>query len=65
MNSQKMVVEWQRKIVACCEAKLERRLSAAELQASKQFSGFQALDMIEDTVNNVEPNEIASYLASI
>jgi hypothetical protein len=65
MDNQKLVAEWQMKIVACCEAKLERQLSAKELQSIKRFSGFQALVMIEDTVTRARPDEVERYLGSI
>jgi hypothetical protein len=65
MDNQKLVAEWQTKIVACCEAKLERQLSAKELQSIKRFSGFQALEMIEDTVTHARPDEVERYLGSI
>lgn len=65
MDNQKLVAEWQTKIIACCEAKLERQLSATELQCIKRFSGFQALEMIEDTVTQVRLDEVERYLRSI
>jgi len=65
MDNQKLVAEWQAKIVACCEAKLGRQLSSIELQSIKRYGGFQALEMIEETVNHAQPNEVERYLGSI
>jgi hypothetical protein len=65
MENQTLVADWQKKIVACCEAKLERQLSAIELQSIKRFNGFQALEMIEDTVTQARPDEVERYLGSI
>jgi len=65
MDNQKLVAEWQTKIVTCCEVKLGRQLSSAELGSIKRFGGFQALELIEDTINHAQPNEVERYLASI
>jgi hypothetical protein len=65
MDNQELVAEWQAKIVGCCEAKLGRQLSSTELQFIRWFSGFQALEMIEDTVNQARPDVVERYLRSI
>jgi hypothetical protein len=41
MDNQKLVADWQKKIVASCEAKLGRQLSTIELQSIKRFKGFK------------------------
>lgn len=65
MDNQELVAEWQMRIVACCEAKLGRQLSLAELQSIRRFGGFQALVTIEDTVSHTQPDEVERYLGSI
>lgn len=65
MDNSKLVAEWQTKVVACCETKLGRQLSEIELQSIKRFSGFQALEMIEDTVTHAPPDEVERYLAQL
>ena len=65
MDNQKLVAEWQAKIVECCEAKLGRVLSPTERQSIARFNGFQALEMIEDTVNQSEPKDVEQYLVSL
>jgi hypothetical protein len=65
MDNQELVTEWQKRIVACCEAKLGRQLSSKELQSIKRFGGFQALEAIEDTVSDAQPDQVERYLDSI
>jgi len=65
MDNQKLIAEWQTKIVGFCEAKLGRQLSPPELRSIKRFNGFQALETIEDTVNQAQPNEVERYLGTL
>jgi hypothetical protein len=65
MDNQKLIAEWQAKIIERCETKLGRLLFPTELHAIKQFRGFQALEMIDDTVTQAQPNEIEHYLISL
>lgn len=65
MDNQALVAEWQKRIVACCEAKLGRQLSSKELQSIKRLGGFQALESIQDMVSNAQPDQVEQYLDSI
>jgi hypothetical protein len=65
MDDHGLVANWQNKLVVSCEASLERRLSPVELQSIRQYGGFLALEMIEDTVRHASPDEIVSYLAAL
>jgi hypothetical protein len=62
MDNQELVAEWQARIAGRCEAKLGRQLSLTERQSIGRFGGFQALEMIEDTVDQARPDEVEQYL---
>lgn len=65
MANQKLVRTWQKKIIEICESKLGRALRSYELGAITSAGGFLALEMIEDTVREAQPDEIEQYLISI
>jgi hypothetical protein len=64
MDNEKLVSAWQRTIIDICAARLARPLSSAERNFLTQIGGFQALEMIEDTVRQIPADKLASYLAS-
>lgn len=65
MSNEKLVRTWQKKIVEICVSKLGRPLRSDELGAITSVGGFLALEMIEDTVREAQPDEIEQYLVSI
>lgn len=64
MDNEKLVVKWQGKIVEICESILERELDLVEVEFIKKRGGFMALEMIEDSVKNMDKEELIRYLRS-
>jgi len=62
MNNKKAVEEWQIRIIAEAEKRLQRELTDTERKLITSRGGFIALEMIEDTVNNLEGEELVDYL---
>jgi len=62
MNNKKVVKEWQTHIIAKAEKRLQRELTDTERKHISSRGGFIALEMIEDTVNDLEGDELADYL---
>nr|WP_315400167.1 hypothetical protein [uncultured Duganella sp.] len=64
MNNEKMVVDWQDKILRECERKLQRHLTSAESYFVRSRQSFLALEMIQDSVDVMPPTELREYLNS-
>jgi hypothetical protein len=64
MDNEKVVLNWQRKIIAECESRLGRKLTASEEHFICSRGGFLALEMIEDTVMSLTGDELVAYLNS-
>lgn len=63
-NNDKMVRAWQEKILADCERILQRQLTDAETSFVRSREGFMALEMVEDSVSQMNPVELLAYLNS-
>lgn len=64
MDNEKMVTKWQARILAECERKLQRQLTNVESDFVGSRQGFIALEMIQDTVSAMQPEELQVYLNS-
>lgn len=60
----KLVVNWHMKITSEAETKLCRILTPVEKLFIESRGSFIALEMIEDTVNNLTGEELRDYLNS-
>ena len=61
-DNKKVVNTWQTAIIATAEKKLQRELTGPERKMISSRGGFIALEMNEDTVNDVEGDELVAYL---
>lgn len=61
-DNKKVVKAWQSRIIAEAERRLQRALTDAERKLISSRGGFIALEMIEDTVNDLEGEELVEYL---
>jgi hypothetical protein len=61
-NNDKMVRAWQQKILIECERILDRRLTDNETSFVRGREGFMALEMIEDSIAQMNAVELAAYL---
>lgn len=64
MENKKLVIHWYERIIEICEMKLGRKLSVKKLEFIHCSKGFIALEMIEETVNDLSDLELKSYLNS-
>ena len=64
MKTDALVKRWQAAIVAECETKLGRSLTAQEKQFIVSRGGLIALEMIQETVRDLAPSDLADYLNS-
>ena len=64
MDNEKIVKEWQERIINESEKKLGRSLTEAEMHFIISRKGFMALEVIEDTVRSSSMNEVYTYLNS-
>ena len=62
MDNKKLVWDWQSRIIAEAEKRLKRELTDTERNLISSRGGFIALEMIEDTVNDLEGDELVEYL---
>lgn len=60
----KLTKNWKVKITSEAEKKLGRTLSPDEKQFVESREGYTALEMIEDTVNDLSGDELRGYLNS-
>ncbi|MCE3264987.1 MAG: hypothetical protein K0R43_4066 [Pseudoduganella sp.] len=63
-NNEKMVNAWQQKILDVCERILQRQLTDVEMSFVHTREGFMALEMIEDSVSQMNAVELTAYLNS-
>lgn len=64
MDNEKIIEQWQEKIRGECERKLQRPLTNVENNFVRSRQGFIALEMIQDTVLAIQPEELQVYLNS-
>ncbi len=64
MHDDKLVTDWQQRIVDIAEKRLGRTLSPAEQDFILYRRALLALEMIEDTVTRSEPEALERYLNS-
>lgn len=62
MNNKKLVRNWQAAIIREAEKRLARDLTDSERSLITSRGGFFALEMIEDTVNGLEGDDLIAYL---
>lgn len=62
MNNKKLVKNWQAAIIREAEKRLARDLTDSERSLITSRGGFFALEMIEDTVNGLEGDDLVAYL---
>lgn len=63
-SNEKTVSAWQVKILADCERILQRQLTDVETSFVRGREGFVALEMIEDSVSQMDAVELTAYLNS-
>jgi len=63
-NNEKTAKAWQTKILIDCERILQRQLTDVETSFVRSREGFLALEMIEDTVSQMDTVELTAYLNS-
>ncbi|QJD88687.1 hypothetical protein HH213_00260 [Duganella dendranthematis] len=63
-NNEKTANAWQVKILADCERILQRQLTDVETSFVRVHEGFMALEMIEDSVSQMNAVELIAYLNS-
>jgi len=61
-DNRKVVKAWQTRIIAEAEKRLKRQLTDAERRLITSRDGFIALEMIEDTVNDLQGDALVEYL---
>lgn len=64
MDNEKLVKDWQERIVNECVKKLGRSLTQEEKHFITSRKGFMALEAIEDTVRSSSLDEVNTYLNS-
>lgn len=64
MDNEKLVTNWQRKIIKECVIRLNRELTEIEKKFIESRGSFIALEAIEDTVNTLSGNDLEEYLNS-
>lgn len=64
LDNEELVKNWQNKILLSCKKRLCRDLTDVEKSFIQSRGGFMALEMIEDTVNTLEADELERYLNS-
>lgn len=64
MDNEKIVKDWQERIVNECVKKLGRSLTEEEMRFITSRKGFMALETIEDTVRLSSLDEVNTYLNS-
>lgn len=64
MSNDKMVIDWQQKILMDCERILQRPLIYAENSFVRGRTGFIALELIEGSVSQMNAAELVEYLNS-
>ena len=64
MDNKELVKAWHERIIEVSERKLGRALTPTETKLITSRGGFIALEMIEDTVNALEDDELIDYLNS-
>ena len=62
MDNEPLVAAWHKKIISLCHEKLGRDLTEGEMVFVTSRGGFIALEMIMDTVNNLDGIELEDYL---
>jgi hypothetical protein len=60
----KLTINWHMKITSEAETRLYRMLTPVEKLFIESRGSFMALEMIEDTVNNLTGEELRDYLNS-
>jgi len=60
----KLTKNWHKKIVSEAELKLNRPLSSSERLFIESRGSYIALEMIEDSVNNISKHKLSDYLNS-
>lgn len=63
-NNEKTADAWQNKILVDCERILQRQLTDVETRFVRSREGFMALEMIEDSVSQMNSVELKAYLNS-
>ncbi|MYM67169.1 hypothetical protein GTP45_10035 [Pseudoduganella sp. FT55W] len=63
-NNEKTAKAWQAKILVDCERILQRQLTHIETSFVRSREGFLALEMIEDSVSQMDAVELNAYLNS-
>lgn len=64
MDNIKLVRRWQQKIICRCEEKPGRPLTETEHLFIESRGGFMALEIIENTVEDLSKENLSSYLNS-
>ena len=64
MNNDEMVKAWRQKIFGDCERILQRQLTDVETSFVHSRAGFIALELIEDSISNMNAVELLEYLNS-
>ena len=64
MSNEGIARNWQQKIISICEEKAQRTLTEEEIRFVTSRRGFLALEIIEDTVEQMQPDEMIKYLNS-
>lgn len=62
MDNEKLVRNWQKKIIDECTKRLNRPLTDKEREFIFSRGGFIALELIEDTVMALEGDDLMEYL---
>lgn len=64
MSNKKTANAWQAKILVDCEHILQRQLTDVETRFVRSREGFIALEMIADSVSQMNVLELTAYLNS-
>lgn len=64
MDNENLVRNWHRAIIDSCKVRLARDLTKEEEKFIVSRGSFIALEIIEDTVNSIEGDELEKYLNS-
>ncbi len=63
-NNKKIANTWREKILVDCERILQRQLTDIETSFVRSREGFIALEMIEDSLSQMDAAELTAYLNS-
>lgn len=62
MDNERLVRTWHRDIISVCHKKLGRDLTEREVQFVTSRGGFIALEMIMDSVTELDGKKLEAYL---